>query len=105
MRIYDLQDANRSFNNVTSLLAAINKDFPQLLQISAKDHLLHMGFSEKLIDELVQAGILANYGEDVNIQSFVSLVSLAAAMPSDGSLWSVKGGNYLVIYYNYSLHI
>lgn len=95
IKIYDLQDAGRSFANVTALLSAINKDFPKLLQISMKDYLLHMGFTEKLINELVQAAIVVNYGQEIDIQSFVGFVSIAA---NDG-LWSVKGGNKRVIYY------
>lgn len=94
-KIYDLQDAGASFTNVTALLSALNKDFPKLLQTSVKDYLLHMGFTEQLIDELVQATIVVNYGQEINIQSFVSFVSLAAA--SDG-LWSIKNGNKEVIY-------
>lgn len=92
-KIYDLQDAGQSFANVTTLLSAMNKDFPKLLQISTKKYLLHMGFSEKLINELVQAAIVVNYGQEVDIQSFVGSISLAA----NGDLWSVKGGNKKVI--------
>ncbi|XP_012233624.1 prenylcysteine oxidase-like [Linepithema humile] len=90
LKIYDLQDAGMSFANVTALLSALNKDFPKLLQTPIKDHLLHMGFTNQLIDELVQAVNVVNYGQEINIQSFVSLVSLAGA---SGELWSVKNGN------------
>lgn len=74
----------------------MNKEFPRLLQLSVKDHLSHMGFTERLIDEIVQATTVVNYGQDVNIQSFVGLISLAGA---DRNLWSVKGGNKAVMYY------
>lgn len=72
----------------------MNKEFPSLLQLSIKDHLLHMGFTERLINELVQATAVVNYGQDVNIESFVGLISIAGA---DANLWSVKGGNKAVI--------
>lgn len=88
--IYDLQDAGKSFRNVTSLLAAMNPEFPKLLQISMKDHLLNMGYSEKLINELVKAPLVVNYGQDIDVHSFVGCVALAGA---SSNLWSVKGGN------------
>lgn len=91
--IYNLQDEGKSFLNVTALLSAMNKEFPSLLQLSIKDHLLHMGFTERLINEIVQATVVVNYGQDVNIQSFVGLISIAGA---DANLWSVKGGNKAV---------
>jgi len=93
MKIYDLQDAGQSFANVTMLLSAINKEFPKLLQMSTTEYLLQMDFSKKLINELVQAAIVVNYGQEVDIQSFVGCIAVAA---SDG-LWSVKGGNKKVI--------
>lgn len=93
VKIYDLQDAGQSFANVTMLLSVMNKDFPKLLQTSAKDYFLHLGFSEKLINELLQACIVVNYGQEVDIQSFVSSISAAAS----GTLWSIKGGNKKVI--------
>lgn len=65
-----------------------------MLQTPIKDHLLGMGFTKHLIDELVQATIVVNYGQEINIQTFVSLVSLAGASTD---LWSVKNGNKEVI--------
>ena len=104
--IYDLQDAGKSFRNVTSLLAAMNPEFPKLLQISMKDHLSNMGYSEKLISELVKAPIVANYGQDIDVHSFVGCVALAGA---SSNLWSVKGGNKQVpehlIHRNRNVHV
>lgn len=96
VKIYDLQDAGHSFANATALLSAINKDFPRLLRTSLREYLLHLGFSEILIDELVQATTVVNYGQEVDIQSFVGFISVAGAI---GDLWSVKGGNKEVMYY------
>lgn len=92
-KIYNLQDNEVAFENVTSLLAAMNDDFPEYLTESIKNHLLNKGFSTKLIDELVQATLVVNYGQETNIHSFVGFVSLAGA---GADLWSVKGGNKLV---------
>lgn len=89
-KIYTLQDNGKSFANVTALLSAMNKDFPKSLQMSLKNYLTQMGFTERLIDEVVQSITVINYGQDVNIQSFVGLISLAGA---GVDLWSVKGGN------------
>ncbi|XP_076754653.1 prenylcysteine oxidase 1 [Xylocopa sonorina] len=89
-KIYHLQDAGESFTNYTSLLSAMNTKFPKLLQIPIKNYLVNLGYSEKLINEVVKAVLVVNYGQDVNIQSFVGLVSLAGA---GFNLWSVKGGN------------
>ncbi|KAK2578021.1 hypothetical protein KPH14_008440 [Odynerus spinipes] len=89
-KIYDLQDKGQFFTNVTSMLAAMNKEFPELLHVPFKDHLLHLGYGEKLIDELVSAPLLVDYGQTTNIQSFVGCVTLSAA---SGNLWAVKGGN------------
>lgn len=95
-KIYDLQDDGKSFVNVTELLSAMNEEFPRLLQVSMKDYLLQKGFTDRLIDEVVEATTVVNYGQDVDIQSFVGLISLAGA---GVDLWSVKGGNKRVIYY------
>ncbi|KZC10292.1 Prenylcysteine oxidase-like [Dufourea novaeangliae] len=105
-KIYDLLDAGKSFENVTSLLSAMNNRFPKLLQVSIKTHLLDLGYSEKIIDELVKAALVVNYGQDTNIQSFVGCVALAGA---GFNLWSVKGGNKKVpehlIYRNKNVNI
>lgn len=93
VKIYDLQDAGQSFDNVTMLLSAMNKEFPKLLQMSTTEYLSQINLSKKLINELVQAAIVVNYGQEVDIQSFVGCIGVAA---SDG-LWSVKGGNKKVI--------
>ncbi|XP_011155741.1 prenylcysteine oxidase-like [Solenopsis invicta] len=91
VKIYDLQDAGHSFDNATALISATNKDFPKLLRTSTKDYFLRLGFKKILIDELVQATTVVNYGQEVqNIQSFVGCISVAGA---GADLWSVKGGN------------
>lgn len=89
-KIYELQDNGIGFNNVTSLLSAMNENFPKWLEESIKDCLLRMGYDEQFIDEMVKTTIVVNYGQSTNIQSFAGFVSVAGA---GTSLWSVKGGN------------
>ncbi|XP_057319102.1 prenylcysteine oxidase 1-like [Microplitis mediator] len=89
-QIYELQNAGVGFENITSLLAGMNNKFPEMLEISSKDFLLNQGYSSLLIDELVEATLVVNYGQDTDVHSFVGFVSLAGA---GYSLWSVKGGN------------
>ena len=93
-RIYELHDNGVAFTNVTSLLSAMNVEFPKLLKISIKDHLAELGYSSRIIDELVETTLVGNYGQDTQVQSFVGLVSVAGA---GAELWSVKGGNKNVI--------
>lgn len=89
-KIYHLQDNGNAFTNVSSFLSAMNTDFPRLLKTSIKSELSKLGYSEKVIDEIVKTSLVVNYGQDTNVHSFVGLVSLAG-IGSD--LWSVKGGN------------
>lgn len=91
------------------MLSAVIEEFPKLSQTSTKDYFLSMGLGERVIDELVEAVVTTNYNQDTDIQSFVSLVSLAGASKD---LWSVKGGNKgvmcyrcSIIYLNYLLSI
>lgn len=89
-RIYELQDKNIGYENVTALIGAMNKELIKLLEISIKDQLTNLGYGNRLIDELVEATLVVNYGQDTNVQSFVACVSVAGA---GFDLWSVKGGN------------
>ena len=77
----------------------MNQDFPGLLNISIKDHLQNMDFSTILIDELVEATLVVNYGQETNVHSFLGCVSLAGA---GSDLWSVKGGNKEVKTFHFS---
>jgi prenylcysteine oxidase/farnesylcysteine lyase len=100
-KIYNLQDEGIGFENVTALLSAMNGRFVNLLQVSIKDHLTDLGYGRKLIDELVEATLVVNYGQNSNIHAFVASVSIAGA---GFDLWSIKGGNKEVkcfINYNY----
>ncbi|XP_043278149.1 prenylcysteine oxidase-like [Venturia canescens] len=89
-KIYQLHDQGIAFKNVTALLSALNVEFPKMLQISTQEYLTKAGFSPRLINELVEATLVVNYGQNTNVQSFVGCVSVAGA---GADLWSVKGGN------------
>lgn len=93
-KIYQLQDQGIAFTNVTAMLSAMNVEFPKMLGKSIREHLTDMGFSSRLIDELVEATLVVNYGQNTNVQSFVGWVSVAGA---GAKCWSVKGGNKDVI--------
>lgn len=80
--------------NISSLLLSVNIGFSKLLKKSIKNELLDLGYSERLIDELVKTILVVNYGQDTSIHSFVGFVSLAGA---GSNLWSVKGGNKKVV--------
>ncbi|XP_034183271.2 prenylcysteine oxidase 1 isoform X1 [Osmia lignaria lignaria] len=105
-KIYHLQDAGYSFINISSLMLAINAEFPRILQISIKNELLNLGYSEKLIDEIVKTTVVVDFGQDTNVHSFVGFVSLAGA---GSNLWSVRGGNKKVpehlIYRNKNVNV
>ena len=62
----------------------------QASQISTKNLLAKEKFSEKIINQLANVSTLANYGQDINVNGFVGLVSLAAISTE---LWCVKTGN------------
>ncbi|XP_034947431.1 prenylcysteine oxidase-like [Chelonus insularis] len=105
-KIYLLHDNGVGFNNVSSLLSAMNNEFPQMLQVSTKDYLKDLGYSPVVIDELIKAVTVVNYGQDTDIHSFVGSVATAGA---GSSLWSVKGGNRKVpenlIYRNKKINV
>jgi prenylcysteine oxidase / farnesylcysteine lyase len=50
-------------------------------------------FNNRIINQLASIATLANYGQSVDINGFVGLVSLAG---STGDLWSIKEGNKAV---------
>ncbi|XP_018022652.1 prenylcysteine oxidase 1, partial [Hyalella azteca] len=89
-RIYKLQKKGQAFTNGEQLLEAMSPSFPAMLHMSTREHLLQLGISQAIIDEVVMAVTLANYGQTPDVHAFVGAISVAAASPD---LWSVKGGN------------
>ncbi|KAL1241031.1 Prenylcysteine oxidase [Trichinella spiralis] len=74
LKIYAMQKSNYCYTTVRNLRFALTK----------------CGIENAIIDELVQAAMLCNYGQSVDIHSFVGLVSLAGMQQN---LWSVAEGN------------
>ncbi|NXJ72748.1 PCYOX oxidase, partial [Rostratula benghalensis] len=93
-RIYRYQAHDYAFSSNEGLLHALGgEDFTRMLNQSIDEALQRAGFSQKFINEVVCPAMRVNYGQGVNINSFVGAVSLAGV---DSGLWSVKGGNKLV---------
>ncbi|XP_057319101.1 prenylcysteine oxidase 1-like [Microplitis mediator] len=90
-RIYEYQQAEIGFENLTSLLAEMNNKFPEMLKISTRDFLINKGFSSALIDELIQPTLTANFGHDAD--SAHSILGILSYAVSVSPLWSVKEGN------------
>lgn len=96
VNIYDLQRNHQSFATVQEMLKAMGgQEFIDLTQTKAEDFLIgKLGWSEKLVKELVVAALRMNYGQNGNVDAFTTLVALAGM--EENSLWSVVGGNKLI---------
>lgn len=71
-RIYELQSHDLSFDSTYDLLTAMDPSFPSYLNISVKDsYLKNEDFSESLVNELVQASLRVNYGQNTSVHTFV----------------------------------
>lgn len=71
-RIYELQSNGQSFDTTYDLLAAMDPSFVNFLNISVKDaYMKHEQFSESIINELVEASLRVNYGQNINVHEFV----------------------------------
>lgn len=69
----------------------MDPSFVNYLNVTVHDAFVKdQGFSEKIVNELVQASLRCNYGQTVNVHEFVGSVSMAGM---GGKLWNVKGGN------------
>lgn len=70
-RIYSLQDQLQGFENVTSLLSAMNTEFPADMLVSSQEGFKREGFSSPVIQELVAATLRVNYGQHLKSHKFV----------------------------------
>ena len=91
--IYKIQAAGQAFETVPDMLTAMGgDDMFKLTQSSAQDYLgKRLGYSERLVGEIVTAALRMNYGQNSRVDAFTTLVALTGM--EDGSLWSVVGGN------------
>jgi len=85
-----LQENGKTFLDPAKLLEAADPYLFNLTKSDFRSYLKEEGLGELVIDELIQAITLVNYGQDLSIHSFVGGVSAAGA---DSSLWSVNKGN------------
>ena len=94
--IYDLQRNGQSYATVPEMLKAMGgQEFFDLTQSNTEDYLIgKLGWSEKMVKELVVAALRMNYGQNGNVDAFTTLVALAGM--EEGSLWNVIGGNKLI---------
>ncbi|KRX25827.1 Prenylcysteine oxidase, partial [Trichinella nelsoni] len=93
LKIYAMQKSNYCYTTVRKLVFALDADLAENLNCSLRFALTKCGIENAIIDELVQAAMLCNYGQSVDIHSFVGLVSLAGMQQN---LWSVTEGNCTV---------
>ncbi|OUC39748.1 prenylcysteine oxidase [Trichinella nativa] len=93
LKIYAMQKSNYCYTTVRKLVSALDADLAENLNCSLRFALTKCGIENAIIDELVQAAMLCNYGQSVDIHSFVGFVSLAGMQQN---LWSVAEGNYTV---------
>ena len=91
--IYNIQANGRAFPTVQDMLTAMGgTEMFELTQISAGEYLTGgLGWSEKVVEELVTPALYVNYGQNTTVDTFTTLVALAGM--EDGSLWNVVGGN------------
>ncbi|KRZ18796.1 Prenylcysteine oxidase [Trichinella zimbabwensis] len=93
LKIYTMQKNNYCYTTVRKMFSALDADLAENLNYSLRLALTKYGIENAIIDELVQAAMLCNYGQSVDIHSFVGMVSLAGMQEN---LWSVAEGNCTV---------
>ncbi|KAM8794647.1 prenylcysteine oxidase 1-like [Eudromia elegans] len=94
MRVYRYQTHDYTFSSNERLLHALGgNNFIQMLNQTIDEHMQEAGFSQKFINEVIGPVMRVNYGQGVNMNAFVGIISLTGVEPG---IWSVKGGNKLV---------
>jgi prenylcysteine oxidase/farnesylcysteine lyase len=86
-----LQDEGFTFTDLETFLTKLNPKLYQIAQKSLRENLIEMNFGKRITNELASIACLANYGQSIDIDGFVGLISLAGTITDD--LWSVKNGN------------
>jgi hypothetical protein len=70
-RIYKLQDSRSHYGNPETLLEDVDPILVNLTQSNFRTYLKGEGLGDLIIEELIQAITFVNYGQDLNIHSFV----------------------------------
>ena len=94
--IYSLQGKGKAYHTVPDMLRAMGgEEMYQLTQISSEEYFRrNLQLQEMLVRELIAGAIYMNYGQDLGVNAFTCLVSLAGM--EEDSLWAVVGGNRLI---------
>lgn len=70
-RIYNLQENGYAYTTVDQLLNSLNPAFMNMTKTSISKVLLEKGYSQKFLDEFVQAVMMVNYGQTNDITGLV----------------------------------
>ena len=92
-RIYKLQDKGVTFTSLKEFLANLSPNLYATSQSSLRKVMQEKGFNARIIDHLASIACLCNYGQSVDVDGFVGIISLAGLI---GDLYSIKGGNFQV---------
>ncbi|BES90704.1 Prenylcysteine lyase [Nesidiocoris tenuis] len=91
--IYETQEKRKCFSNLDDLMYHIHPSFLEHMRVSTKAGFERAGFSDKIIDELIEATLRCNYGQTTSVHQFVGSVSVAGG---GSELFALEGGNKLL---------
>lgn len=66
-----MQEEGNTYDNVTSLLAALGSDFVSSLTTESKTGFKEHGVPQIVVDEIVMATLRANYGQNLKVHKMV----------------------------------
>ncbi|RUS84143.1 hypothetical protein EGW08_008117 [Elysia chlorotica] len=89
-RIYQFQDRGMAFTTLEDMLRAMGDDLLNMTRHTMREVLQDIGLSQTFIDEFAAAAVKDNYGQTVEANGFLGVVSLMAVEPE---LWSIQDGN------------
>ncbi|MDG2448640.1 MAG: hypothetical protein P8M34_03350 [Saprospiraceae bacterium] len=93
--VYDLLQGGYGFDSPSQLFKTIG--LYDMTQKTSYNYFKEQGIGEKIVYEFVDCISRVNYHQDGNINAFTDIVSLAGAGLDGGELFSVEGGNDLMI--------
>lgn len=94
-QVYEHLHNGVAYESPQSLFEAI--DLYDLTQQTSYEYFKKEGIKDKLVYEFVDCISRVNYHQDGNINAFTDVVSLAGAGLDGGDLFSVEGGNDLMV--------
>ena len=93
--VYDLLQEGYGFETPQSLFLTV--DLYDLTQKTSYEYFEEKGIDNEVVYEFVDCISRVNYHQDGNINAFADMVSLAGAGMDGGELFSIEGGNDLLI--------